>query len=108
MLWASKFIANTTLNPLFFFPSIRGGNVLDYHSSDFFPERWFQLVLPFPHSASNILGYHEIQVICLRTDNTVLFGRLEKRGYHQEKISENIDAEIHRVVLNLYGSSFRF
>jgi len=39
----------------------QGGNVVDYHSCDFFPERWFQLV------------------IVLRTDNGVLFSRLEGR-----------------------------
>ena len=37
-----------------------GGNVVDFHSCDFFPERWFDLVL------------------VLRTDNTVLFDRLVK------------------------------
>ena len=38
-----------------------GGVVLEHHSVDFFPERWFDLVL------------------VLRTDNTVLFDRLTKR-----------------------------
>ena len=38
-----------------------GGNVVDYHGCDFFPERWFDLV------------------IVLQTDNTVLWNRLEKR-----------------------------
>ena len=38
-----------------------GGVVVDYHSCDFFPERWFDLV------------------VCLRTDNTVLYDRLVKR-----------------------------
>jgi adenylate kinase len=35
----------------------RGGNIVDSHSIDYFPERWFDLVL------------------VLRTDNTVLFDR---------------------------------
>lgn len=35
-----------------------GGNIVDFHSCDFFPERWFDLV------------------IVLRVDNTVLFDRL--------------------------------
>jgi adenylate kinase len=39
----------------------RGGNIVDYHSCDFFPERWFDLV------------------IVLQTDNTILYDRLEKR-----------------------------
>ena len=40
---------------------LAGKNVVDYHSCDFFPERWFHLV------------------VVLRTDNTVLYSRLEKR-----------------------------
>ena len=38
-----------------------GGNILDYHGCDFFPERWFDIVF------------------VLRTDNTILYSRLEKR-----------------------------
>jgi len=38
-----------------------GGNVVDYHSCGFFPERWFQLV------------------VVLKTDNAVLYPRLEGR-----------------------------
>ena len=38
-----------------------GGNVVDYHSCAFFPERWFQLV------------------VVLKTDNGVLYPRLEGR-----------------------------
>ena len=40
-----------------------GGCVLDYTSVDYFPERWFDLV------------------IVLQCDNDVLYPRLEKRGY---------------------------
>jgi len=39
----------------------KGGNIVDFHSCDLFPERWFDLVL------------------VLRTDITVLYDRLEKR-----------------------------
>ncbi len=39
----------------------QGGVVLDHHSCDFFPERWFDLI------------------VVLRTDNSVLYPRLEKR-----------------------------
>lgn len=39
----------------------QGGNIVDYHSSDFFPERWFDIVF------------------VLRTDNTTLFDRLSNR-----------------------------
>jgi broad-specificity NMP kinase len=38
-----------------------GGMVVDYHGCDFFPERWFDLV------------------IVLRSDNTTLYSRLENR-----------------------------
>jgi adenylate kinase len=38
-----------------------GGKIVDFHSCDIFPERWFDLV------------------IVLRTDNGVLYPRLEAR-----------------------------
>lgn len=38
-----------------------GGNIVDYHGCDFFPERWFD------------------RVVVLQTDNTVLYDRLTKR-----------------------------
>ena len=38
-----------------------GGNIVDYHGCDFFPERWFDIVF------------------VLRTNNTILYERLEKR-----------------------------
>lgn len=38
-----------------------GGTIVDYHGCDFFPERWFDLV------------------VVLQTDNTLLWERLEKR-----------------------------
>lgn len=81
----------------------KGGVVMDYHSNDFFPQRFFDLVL------------------VLRTDNTVLFDRLKARcerkrpaspadrstaypllsqngrGYSEKKIQENVEAEIMQV-----------
>lgn len=39
----------------------QGGNIVDYHSSELFPERWFDIVF------------------VLRTDNTTLFDRLSSR-----------------------------
>ncbi|KAJ3412652.1 hypothetical protein HDV05_000402 [Chytridiales sp. JEL 0842] len=53
-----------------------GGKVVDFHGCELFPERWFDLV------------------IVLRTSNEVLYPRLEKRGYSQIKITENIECEI--------------
>ncbi len=39
----------------------QGGVIVDFHSCDFFPERWFDLV------------------VVLRVDNSVLYPRLENR-----------------------------
>ena len=58
-----------------------GGCVVDFHTCDFFPERWFDLVL------------------VLRADNTVLYDRLQKRGYAAKKITENVECEIMQVIL---------
>ncbi len=64
-------------------PSLSAGGVLlEHHTTAFFPERWFDLVL------------------VLRTDNTHLYDRLVKRGYTREKIEENVTAEIMQVVLD--------
>lgn len=41
----------------------KGGYIIDFHGSAFFPERYFNLV------------------IVLTTNNTILYDRLEKRGY---------------------------
>ena len=66
-----------------------GGNIVDFHSIDFFPERWFDLVL------------------VLRTDNTILFDRLKNRGYNEVKLSENVQCEIMQVVLEEARASYR-
>jgi adenylate kinase len=66
-----------------------GHVVVDYHSSDFFPERWFHLV------------------VVLRTNNTILYDRLEKRGYKANKITENIECEIMEVVLQEALDSYK-
>jgi len=67
----------------------KGNNIVDFHSCDFFPERWFDLV------------------VVLKTDNTILFARLEKRGYLQKKITENIECEIMQVVLEQARDSYK-
>ena len=38
-----------------------GGNIVDYHGCDFFPERWFDIVF------------------VLRTNNTLLYDRLKQK-----------------------------
>jgi adenylate kinase len=59
----------------------QGGNIVEYHGCDFFPERWFDAIF------------------VLRTDNTLLFDRLQKRGYSNEKIYNNVQCEIFQTVL---------
>uniref|UniRef100_A0A6B2LM34 Adenylate kinase isoenzyme 6 homolog n=1 Tax=Arcella intermedia TaxID=1963864 RepID=A0A6B2LM34_9EUKA len=64
-------------------------NVIDYHTCDFFPERFFDLV------------------IVVRCSNDVLYPRLEARGYSEKKIQENVEAEIMQVVLDEARDSYR-
>lgn len=60
-----------------------GGFVIDWHSTAGFAVRWVDLV---------------VVLRCAETD--VLFDRLQKRGYKDEKVQENMDAEIFGVVLD--------
>mmetsp|Transcript_13242 Transcript_13242/g.17668 ORF Transcript_13242/g.17668 Transcript_13242/m.17668 type:complete len:234 (-) Transcript_13242:134-835(-) len=53
-----------------------GGCIVEYHACDFFPERWFNLVL------------------VLRANTSVLYDRLAARDYSDDKIRENIQCEI--------------
>lgn len=69
--------------------SDEGGVVLDYHACDFFPERWFDLV------------------IVLRCDNTKLYDRLVTRGYEQKKLRENVECEIFGTVLEEARESYK-
>ncbi|XP_057442526.1 adenylate kinase isoenzyme 6 homolog isoform X2 [Lotus japonicus] len=65
-----------------------GGNIVDYHGCDFFPERWFDYV------------------VVLQTDNTVLYDRLSRRGYKDAKLSNNIESEIFQVLLEEAKESY--
>eukprot|EP01147_Barroeca_monosierra_P002305 gene2305-5290_t len=65
-----------------------GGVIVDYHGCDFFPKRFFQLV------------------IVLRTDTNILWERLERRGYSTGKIQENVQAEIMQVILEEARESY--
>lgn len=65
-----------------------GGQIVDYHSCDFFPERWFDAVF------------------VLRTDNTILYPRLASRDYSSQKISDLIHCEIVQVVLDEARESY--
>lgn len=59
-----------------------GGIILDWHTCEVFPERWADLV------------------IVLRCNHTLLWERLEERGYPLKKIQENNEAEIMNVVFD--------
>lgn len=66
-----------------------GGKVVDYHSCDFFPERWFDIVF------------------VLRTDNTILYDRLAQRGYNKKKLEDNVQCEIFQVILEEAQSAYQ-
>ncbi|KAJ3178154.1 hypothetical protein HDU87_003706 [Geranomyces variabilis] len=66
----------------------QGGQIVDHHGCDFFPQRWFDLV------------------VVLRANNEVLYPRLEKRNYPTNKIQENIECEIMQVVLEEAHASY--
>lgn len=67
----------------------QGGCIVDYHGCDFFPERWFDLV------------------IVLQTENGILWERLEKRGYAVHKIQENVECEIMHVIVEEARDSYK-
>ncbi|CAL9040239.1 adenylate kinase isoenzyme 6 homolog [Musa acuminata AAA Group] len=65
-----------------------GGNIVDYHGCDFFPERWFDCV------------------VVLQTDNSILHDRLSSRGYMGPKLINNIECEIFQVLLEEAKASY--
>lgn len=67
---------------------VKGGNIIDWHVCDIFPERLIDLV------------------VVLTTDNSILYDRLKARGYKKNKIDENIDAEIMQVILQEAKESY--
>jgi adenylate kinase len=66
-----------------------GGCVVDFHSCELFPERWFDLVL------------------VLRADTNTLFDRLVERNYSEKKRDENVECEIMQTVLEEAMESYR-
>ena len=65
-----------------------GGCIVDYHSCEFFPERWFELV------------------IVLSTTTEVLYERRVARDYNEKKINENMQCEIMQIVLESAKESY--
>lgn len=85
-----KFISQQSFEQLFVnLTQYKGGNLVDYHGCDFFPERWFDIVF------------------VLRCDNTILYSRLEKRGYPLKKIQENVQCEIFQTILDEATESYK-
>ncbi|MBZ3889057.1 Adenylate kinase isoenzyme 6 [Sciurus carolinensis] len=66
-----------------------GGAIVGYHGCDFFPEHWFHIVL------------------VLRTDNSVLYKRLETRGCGEKKLKDNIQCEIFQVLYEEAIASYK-
>ncbi|XP_068104192.1 adenylate kinase isoenzyme 6 [Hyperolius riggenbachi] len=66
-----------------------GGVIVDYHGCDFFPERWFHIVF------------------VLRTDNSILYERLESRGYNKKKLQDNIQCEIFQTIYEEAAESYQ-
>ncbi|XP_050460691.1 adenylate kinase isoenzyme 6-like [Cataglyphis hispanica] len=66
-----------------------GGKIVDFHSADFFPKIWFDIVF------------------VLRTDNIILYDRLKERGYCGEKLEYNITCEISETILEEARSYYR-
>ncbi|CAH0405185.1 unnamed protein product [Chilo suppressalis] len=67
----------------------KGGNIVDYHGCDFFPERWFD------------------GVFVIRTNNTTLYDRLTARGYQGKKLEDNVQCEIFETLLEEAQSSYK-
>ncbi|XP_053513228.1 adenylate kinase isoenzyme 6 isoform X2 [Artibeus jamaicensis] len=66
-----------------------GGIIVDYHGCNFFPERWFH------------------RVFVLQTDNSVLYKRLEARGYNEKKLTNNIQCEIFQILYEEALASYK-
>jgi len=67
----------------------RGGNIVEFHTCGFFPERWFDII------------------VLLRCNNTTLYDRLKTRNYSDLKITENIECEIMEVTSEDVYSSYQ-
>ncbi|KAI4226143.1 MAG: hypothetical protein L6R36_003385 [Xanthoria steineri] len=67
----------------------QGGYLIDWHACDLFPESWIDLV------------------IVLRSNSTTLYDRLKARNYPEQKLQENMDAEIMEVLLDEARQAFQ-
>lgn len=62
--------------------------MIDWHACDLFPESWIDLV------------------VVLRSDSATLYDRLKARNYSEQKLQENMDAEIMEVLLDEARDAF--
>ncbi|XP_055605945.1 adenylate kinase isoenzyme 6 homolog [Uranotaenia lowii] len=67
----------------------QGGNIVEYHSSEFFPERWFEAVF------------------VVRCSTSLLYERLQARGYNERKVKSNMECEIFQIPLDEAKDSYR-
>ncbi|KAJ5539176.1 Adenylate kinase isoenzyme [Penicillium frequentans] len=68
---------------------LQGGYLIDWHACDLFPKSWIDLV------------------VVLRCPSTAVhYDRLASRGYHEDKLQENLDAEIFGVLLEEAREAF--
>ncbi|XP_059097384.1 adenylate kinase isoenzyme 6-like [Tigriopus californicus] len=65
-----------------------GGIIVDHHVTDFFPERYFDIVF------------------VLRTDNGHLHDRLKARDYNEKKLQNNLECEIFQTILDEAKNSY--
>ncbi|KAF1346751.1 AAA domain-containing protein [Delphinella strobiligena] len=65
-----------------------GGQILDWHACDLFPPSLIDLV------------------VVVRCNSTLLYDRLQARGYDGAKLDENMDAEIMEVLLQEARDSY--
>uniref|UniRef100_A0A182PT56 Adenylate kinase isoenzyme 6 homolog n=1 Tax=Anopheles epiroticus TaxID=199890 RepID=A0A182PT56_9DIPT len=67
----------------------QGGSVVEYHSSEFFPERWFA------------------SVWVVRCSTSLLYDRLRAREYGDRKIKSNMECEIFQIPLDEARLAYR-
>ncbi|EDW61813.1 adenylate kinase isoenzyme 6 homolog [Drosophila virilis] len=67
----------------------KGGNIVEYHGCDFFPERWFQAVF------------------VVKCPNETLYDRLKERNYNEKKLTSNIQCEIFGTILEEARESYK-
>jgi broad-specificity NMP kinase len=86
---------------------LQGGYLIDWHACDMFPKSWIDLVVVLRCPQTSVL-YDRLSsrygfplcYIRAKTNQRVL------RGYHEEKLQENLDAEIFGVLLEEARESY--